>query len=168
VITVRDDDDWRRLGRALGAPAWAAQERLASAAGRVADREEIDARLAEWTRELPARQVAEVLQRAGVPAGFMQRPDEYDRDPQFRAREFLRTFEQPGLEPLRIEYGPLRSEEIPLPPDAPAPELGGHTREICSTLLGMQDEEIERLLATGVLQAPASAPQTAELTSSPR
>jgi crotonobetainyl-CoA:carnitine CoA-transferase CaiB-like acyl-CoA transferase len=168
VITVRDDDDWRRLGRALGAPAWAAQERLASAAGRVADREEIDARLAEWTRELPARQVAEVLQRAGVPAGFMQRPDEYDRDPQFRAREFLRTFEQPGLEPLRIEYGPLRSEEIPLPPDAPAPELGEHTREICSTLLGMQDEEIERLLAAGVLQAPASAPQTAELTSSPR
>jgi crotonobetainyl-CoA:carnitine CoA-transferase CaiB-like acyl-CoA transferase len=169
VITVRGDDDWRRLGKALGAPAWAAQERLASAAGRVAYRAELDARLTEWTRTLAPRQVAERLQRAGVPAGFMQRPDEYERDPQFQAREFLRTFEQPGLEPMRIEYGPVRSERIPLPPDAPSPELGQHTREICSTLLDMDDAEIERLLAAGVLQEPVSTRQDADtaLTLSP-
>ena len=158
VITVRDDDDWRRLGRAVGAPAWTAEERLASAAERVAYRAEIDARLTEWTRTLASRQVAELLQRAGVPAGFMQRPDEYERDPQFQARKFLRTFEQPGLEPMRIEYGPVRSERIPLAPDAPSPELGAHTREICSTLLEMEDEEIELLLAAGVLQEPVSVP----------
>ena len=160
VITVRDDDDWRRLGRAVGAPAWTEEERLANAAGRVAHQSEIDARLAEWTRTLAPRQVAELLQRAGVPAGFMQRPDEYERDPQFQAREFLRTFEQPGLEPMRIEYGPLRSERIPLPGDAPSPELGAHTREICSTLLDMDGAEIDRLLAAGVLQEPTSAPRT--------
>jgi crotonobetainyl-CoA:carnitine CoA-transferase CaiB-like acyl-CoA transferase len=161
VITVRDDEDWRRLGQAIGAPAWAAEQRLASAAERVAHRPEIDARLTEWTRTLAPRQLAEQLQRAGVPAGFMQRPDEYERDPQFQAREFLRTFEQPGLEPMGIEYGPVRSERIPLPPDAPSPELGEHTREICSTLLDMDDAEIARLLAAGVLQEPASTPQAA-------
>ena len=56
VVTVRDDEDWHRLRTALGDPAWAAGEELATATGRIALRAEIDQHLAAWIRRRsPAR-----------------------------------------------------------------------------------------------------------------
>jgi crotonobetainyl-CoA:carnitine CoA-transferase CaiB-like acyl-CoA transferase len=155
MVTVRDDDEWHRLRGVLGDPPWAAKAQLATVSGRIAHSVEIDGRLTAWTSVRSPRDVAAVLQRAGVPAGFMQRPDEYENDPQLQARDFLRTFEQPGLPPLRIENSPLRSERIPVPADVPAPEPGEHTREICTRLLGMDEDVVDRLVAAGALEEPA-------------
>ena len=66
--------------------------------------------------------------------------------------------EQPGLEPRAVDNVPFRSQRIPAPPSVPAPEPGEHTREICTELLGMQAEEIDRLIARGALEEPAPAP----------
>jgi crotonobetainyl-CoA:carnitine CoA-transferase CaiB-like acyl-CoA transferase len=155
VVTVRDDDDWQRLRAALGAPDWAAAQELATVAGRLARRAEIDEHLTAWTRRRTPREVTATLQAAGVPAGFMQRAGEYEDDPQFQARDFFRTFEQPGLKPMAIENAPFRSERIPAPAGAPAPEPGEHTRELCIGLLGMDAGEVDRLLAEGVLEEPS-------------
>src|SRR5205807_8317605 len=91
----------------------------------------------------------------GVPAGFMQRPDEYEHDPHLQARDFLRTFKQPGLEPMRIENTPFRSERVPAPAQVRAPEPGEHTREICRELLGLGAHDIHRLVAIDALEEPA-------------
>jgi crotonobetainyl-CoA:carnitine CoA-transferase CaiB-like acyl-CoA transferase len=152
VVTVRDDADWRALRGALGDPAWAADEGLAGVGGRLARRAEIDDRVAAWTRERSPREVTTVLQAAGVPAGFMQRSDEYEDDPQLRARDFLRVLEQPGLEPMMVDNAPFRSERIGEPVLAPAPEPGEHTREVCGAVLGMDAAEIDRLVAEGALE----------------
>ena len=167
-MTVRDDRDWRRLRTALGDPGWASDERFASASGRVGARAEIDTRLSEWTSTRSPHEVAAALQQAGVPAGFMQRPDAYERDPQFQARGFLRTFEQPGLAPLRIENAPFRSERIPVPASSPAPEAGAQTREICAQLLGIDDETVDRLLEAGALEEPQPAPGVPSVIIGPR
>jgi len=94
--------------------------------------------------------------------GFMQRAAEYEDDPQLRARDFLRTFEQPGLEPMAIEHTPFRSELIPAPANSPAPEPGQHTREICTGLLGMDRDDVDRLLASGVLEEPVHSRDTGQ------
>jgi crotonobetainyl-CoA:carnitine CoA-transferase CaiB-like acyl-CoA transferase len=154
VVTVRDDDDWRRLRSAVGDPDWAQGEDLATTTGRLARRAEIDQHLTAWTRQRRPREVTAALQAAGVPAGFMQRAAEYEDDPQLQARDFLRTFEQPGLEPMAIEHAPFRSELISAPANTPAPEPGQHTREICAGLLGMDPDDVDRLLASGVLEEP--------------
>jgi crotonobetainyl-CoA:carnitine CoA-transferase CaiB-like acyl-CoA transferase len=162
VVTVRDDDDWRRLRDALGNPQWASDADLATATGRVARRTEIDEHLTRWTRALPPREVTATLQAAGVPAGFMQRPDEFEDDPQLEARDFLRVLEQPGLEPRAVDNAPFRSQRIPAPAEIPAPEPGEHTREICTGLLGLTTEEVDRLIASGVLEEPARSLQVGE------
>ena len=159
VVTVRDDDDWRRLCHALGNPQWASDADLATATERLARRTEIDEHLTRWTRALPPREVAATLQAAGVPAGFMQRPDEFEDDPQLQAREFMRVLEQPGLEPRAVDNAPFRSQRIPAPAEIPAPEPGEHTREICTGLLGLKTDEVDRLIASGVLEEPARSPE---------
>ena len=155
AVTVRDDEDWHRLRSALGDPDWTAHEELATATGRIALRAEIDRDLAAWIGRRSPREVTAALQEAGVPAGFMQRPDEFEHDPQLQARDFFRVLEQPGLEPRAVDNVPFRSQRIPAPPSVPAPEPGEHTREICTELLGMEAEEIDRLIAGGVLEEPA-------------
>ncbi len=162
VVTVRDDDDWRRLRSAVGDPDWAQDEDLAATTGRLARRAELDEHLTAWTRERAPREVTATLQAAGVPAGFMQRAGEYEDDPQLQARDFLRTFEQPGLEPMAIEHAPFRSELIPAPANSPAPEPGQHTREICARLLGMDPDDVDRLVASGVLEEPIESPDAGQ------
>jgi crotonobetainyl-CoA:carnitine CoA-transferase CaiB-like acyl-CoA transferase len=154
AITVRDDADWRALRAVLGEPAWAAAHDCEHAAGRVAARAELDARLAAWTRARPPHAVAETLQAAGVPAGQMQRVEQVREDPQLHARGFFRRLEQPGVGSLVLENGPFLSAELPEPPLAPAPRFGEHTRKLCTRLLGLAPAEVERLLAAGVLEAP--------------
>src|SRR5439155_5054357 len=104
-----------------------------------------------WKRALHCREVTATLHAVGVPAGFMQRADEYEHDPQLQARYFFRVLEQPDLEPMTFDNAPFRSERIPEPACARAPELGEHTREVCAELLGMSAAEVDRLIASGVL-----------------
>jgi crotonobetainyl-CoA:carnitine CoA-transferase CaiB-like acyl-CoA transferase len=115
-----------------------------------------------WTRALPPREVTATLQAAGVPAGFMQRPDGFEDDPQLRARDFLRVLEQPGLEPRVVDNTPFRSQRIPVPAKIPAPEPGEHTRQICTGLLGLTTEEVDRLIASGVLEESARSAEAGE------
>jgi crotonobetainyl-CoA:carnitine CoA-transferase CaiB-like acyl-CoA transferase len=130
---------------------------LACAAGRIARRADIDARLAAWTRDRSPRALTAILQAAGVPAGFMQRPTELEHDPHLEARDVFRTFNMPDGSPRTIEDAPFRAERIPRPRDAAAPEPGEHTREVCVELLGMTPDDVGRLLASGVLEEPAAA-----------
>ena len=157
VITVRHDDDWARLVRALDAPPWANPHDLTMTDGRVAGRERIDAELAAWTSTRAPRQVAELLQAAGVPAAPMQRVDDWIHDPHLRARSFFRTFTHPLLQTdLTTETGPCVAERLPDPTIMPAPLSGEQTRAICQELLGMGDVEIDELLAAGALEEPAT------------
>ena len=96
----------------------------------------------------------ERLQRAGVPAAMMMRPDDHDADPHLRTRGLGAALDQPGLGTVRVEQGPFRSREDPPVRVAPAPEHGEHTREICATLLGLSAGEIDALFAAGVLEEP--------------
>lgn len=73
-------------------------------------------------------------------------------DPQLRARGMVRTVDGPtGEETLQIGTAvKFAGAEPPAP--APAPALGDATREVLSEI-GYPDDEIERLLAEGVVQA---------------
>lgn len=67
ALTCRDDADWTRLVTALGAPAELSDGVLATAAGRRAQRDMLDAALAAALRASPAAAWAHALGRAGVP-----------------------------------------------------------------------------------------------------
>ena len=156
VITVRDDEQWLALRRVLGDPEWAVS--FDSASARVTGRELLDQRLGEWTRTLTPREVMERLQAAGVPSAMMMRPDDHEEDPHLRSRGVFSELEQPGLGVLRMENGPFRSRSIPPVRITPAPLHGEHTREICSTLLGLTESEIDELFVAGVLENSESVP----------
>ncbi|MEV6594548.1 CaiB/BaiF CoA transferase family protein [Streptomyces acidicola] len=153
AVEVRDDGDWQRLCAAIGRPDLAADARLATAAGRLAHRTEVEAAAASWLAAHPPREAMELLQAAGVPAGAMQRVADYPEDPQLAARGFFARMRQPELpDPLPTEARPALARHLPDPLLGPAPRQAAHTREVCRKVLGLTDAEIDGLLAQGVLE----------------
>jgi crotonobetainyl-CoA:carnitine CoA-transferase CaiB-like acyl-CoA transferase len=152
VITIRDDDEWRRFRSAIGDPAWARDSRYATTAGRLAARDELNARVNEWTGALSDREVTRILQEARVAAGFMMYASELPTDPHLVARGYPQPLEQPALGKTIFEGPAFHATGIAEPLVRPAPGLGEHTREICRTLLEMNDDEVSKLIADGVLE----------------
>ena len=126
AIAVVGDDAWERLRRALG---WAREPRLATLAGRLAVRAELDARVAAWTRGRGRRGGrGGCLQSVGVSAMAVQGPEDLRTDPHLAARGALVTIDDPEIGPVRHVANPLRLGRTPLVPPRPAPRLGRRHR----------------------------------------
>ena len=157
AITCRDDADWQGLVAAMGNPAWAGDAALATVDGRRARADELDERIGEWTATRTKDDVAAACQREGVPAAPMLTGAEQVSDPQYAARGFAVKIDQPGVGPLWLDGGAFRGEHMVGPDVHQAPELGEHTRAIARDLLGRDDDEIDRLLAAGILETTPPA-----------
>ncbi len=147
AIAVASDDDWRRL-RALAG--WADDPRLATLAGRLAARAEIDARVAEWTQGRSAEHVAESLQAAGVSAHVVQSPDDTRADPHLAARGAIVTIVHPEIGPERHIGNPIRPSRTPTVTAAASPLLGADTEDVLGRWLGIAPAEVAKLVADEV------------------
>ena len=156
VVEVRSDDDWSKLCGVIDRQDLLDNPSYSTAVGRVQHRDVLEAALREWTTQRSQHEVMSMLQAAGVIAGNMQRLSEFDDNEHFLARKFFRHFDQPGFPgSLQTENGPVSFSELPDPVINPAPFKGQHTEALARRLLGCTDEQIEALVAKGVLEPMA-------------
>jgi crotonobetainyl-CoA:carnitine CoA-transferase CaiB-like acyl-CoA transferase len=138
VVSVRSDADRQAIATVIG-----------------------QGELAAWARDRSPVQAAEALQAAGVPAGPMYRATDLHDDPQLRLRNVFSDMVHPLFDvPLPTEAGPAPYRHIPPAPQRPAPLPGADTRQVCREVLGMAGDDIEQLIADGVLFAPAAETET--------
>ncbi len=150
VISVGNDDEWAGLASAAGDPAWAADPRFATAAGRREHHDEIDELIGAWTAELTPYEVFHLCQAQRVPAAPVLHELEALADPHLRDRGMFRP--NGSIDTGTHEYpthvwhwdGPdLRWDSLPI--------LGGDNAEIFRNLCGYSDDEYGRLDADGNL-----------------
>jgi crotonobetainyl-CoA:carnitine CoA-transferase CaiB-like acyl-CoA transferase len=152
AITVRGDEDWRRLKSAMGNPDWAADSALDVATGRFAAHDEIDRHVRDWTAGQTAMAVTATLQMFQVPAAPMYGGRDQMRDPHYQARGYPRWLDQQGLGWMGFEGPAFHTTGMQDIHVFQAPLLGEHTREIARDLLGLGDAEIQEKVASGVLE----------------
>jgi crotonobetainyl-CoA:carnitine CoA-transferase CaiB-like acyl-CoA transferase len=109
-----------------------------------------------WCATHTDREVVAELQSRGIAAGYVVYPSDMCSDPHLVARGYARQVDQPGLGRMWLEGPAFHATGIPEPLVGPAPGLGEHTREIATTLLGLHDSEVDKLLEAGVLEGPVS------------
>ena len=108
--------------------------------------------VSEWTRTRDKMTVAHILQEAGIPAAPMNRAIDVLDDPQVKYRKLFTDMVHPLFDvPMPTETGPAPYTNIPPAELRPAPMPGEHTREICQRVLGLNNDDIDRLIADGVL-----------------
>ncbi|MEZ4356518.1 MAG: CoA transferase [Myxococcota bacterium] len=152
VITVRDDEDWGKLCMAMGDPEWSQDARYATAAGRLAAQDEIDAKLSEWTKKQQAIAITATLQMFKVPAAPVFTARDQLHDPHYQARGYLRWTEQQSIGWMAMEGPAFHASGMSDVVIEQAPLIGEHTRAIARDLLGLAPAEIERQIKAGVLE----------------
>ena len=153
LAMLQPDRYWSDFTRAIGRPELARDERFASLTARAANSAECVAILdaafaskprAEWIRILnedPGDYIFTIVN--GV--------DDLPADPQVIANDYIVTVDHPQHGPTRMVGVPVRLSETPGSVRTPAPELGQHTEEVLTDLLGWDWDRIASLREKGVI-----------------
>jgi crotonobetainyl-CoA:carnitine CoA-transferase CaiB-like acyl-CoA transferase len=149
AIAVVGDATWTAFRRTLG---WPDDPALATLAGRRAHERALDERVAAWTRERVATEIAAALQSAGVSAAPVVDGDDLRADPHLAARGAIVTVEHGEIGPERHAGNPMRLSRTPIVTAGPSPLLGEHTKAVLGRWLGLSPADVHALAEQGVLR----------------
>jgi crotonobetainyl-CoA:carnitine CoA-transferase CaiB-like acyl-CoA transferase len=150
-ITCSTDPVFRRLSQAMGRPELATDPRFVSQSARAENREEINRIVEEWTKEHTLKEVVDILDDAGVPAGPVQNMADIFQDPLFWERENIIEVQDPDIGPVKMPNVIGKFSLTPGRVRSTAPRLGEHNDEVFRHLLGYSEEKIAALRAAGVI-----------------
>jgi benzylsuccinate CoA-transferase BbsF subunit len=151
AVACRDDDDWQRLAATIGEP-WALDPDLATFDARMARRDEIDAKLGEWTRRRDRRQVDETIRTAGVPVAQVAMPeDRIENDPRTASWGLWPEVHHDEIGKVRVEGVPIHMSETDWSITRGAPCLGSDNDFVYGSLLGLAPDAIEDLKTRKVI-----------------
>jgi formyl-CoA transferase len=149
IVAGNGDAIFQRYMHTIGRADLAQDPDLQTNAGRWLRREELDAAIGQWTVERSRDEALKLLDEAGVPSGPIYTAADICADDQYEARNMIQHFEVDTGEPQRKSVGfpgivPVIGGAS-LPIRNVGPDLGEHTREVLSSVLGLTDEEIGAL-----------------------
>lgn len=151
AVAITTEEEWRALCGVLGRPELADDPRFVNAASRWRNQDELDSIITQWTRRHSHYGAMHLMQAAGVPAGASLNPKDLLNDPHLRARHRIVRTDHPEAGRRRMLGMAWDAGEVPRPKYAPAPCIGQHTDDILMELLGLSDQELQRLRAEDVL-----------------
>ncbi|MCL4455068.1 MAG: CoA transferase [Deinococcus sp.] len=153
MLTVGNDEQYRKTCEAIGRPELWAYERFKTNAGRVNYRNELVPKLNEVFRTKPRSEWIERLSKAGVPATPVNDLRQAFADPQAQARGMVQEVEHPTLGAIPLVGSPLAHfSRTPAEVRVHPPMLGESTQEILTGVLGLSEEEVAGLEAEGVIR----------------
>lgn len=150
-LAVASDDEWAALCKAIGDPECVDDARFSSGPARVANAGDLDEIVSAWTRRLDAESAALTLQSAGVAAAPVYSVEDQFSDPHFLERGVFTPVEHPAIGTEWLPRSPWVLSETPGSIRAPAPDLGQHTDEVLTEILGLTSGELDRLHSDDVL-----------------
>jgi crotonobetainyl-CoA:carnitine CoA-transferase CaiB-like acyl-CoA transferase len=150
-IVAGSDANFARLCKAMERLDLLDDPRFTKLADRAANGDLINGIVGEWTTTLAAREIEERCVACDVPVATAYTAADIFADPHMSARGDVVTVDDPVVGPLRQQAPfPRRAGERVEVPEG-APRLGAHTREVLHDLLGLSDDELDRLAEHGVI-----------------
>ena len=148
------DRQWPAMAKAIGRAELTVDERFATGPERAKNQKELISIIEDWMASLPSDEaVLKTLEEARIAASPVLSVADSVVHPHFVARGMIRTVDDPILGKLTIPGFPFKFSEFADLPEIQAPLLGQHGGELLRDHLGLGDEEVAALRASGVLFA---------------
>lgn len=157
AISVFTDGEWQRFCRALGNPDWAKDPRFSSVSKRKRNEDALEEQIGGWTSAREAESVERILQDNGIAANVVETGSDVYEDPQLAHYGHFRELDHPEIGSIRSEIPPLKFSKA-TDRHFRAPLLGEHNHYVLSQFLGMSDDDISDLYASGVITTDADLP----------
>jgi crotonobetainyl-CoA:carnitine CoA-transferase CaiB-like acyl-CoA transferase len=146
TIAVLRDSHWKKFCSALSLEALADDERYATNAARVKNRDALNAIIVPLLRSQPSEHWLPLLRAADILCGPINTVADALADPALKACLPILDSGLPNV--ARAMGSPIRYDGEFFAARSPAPAKGQHTREVL-TQIGFTPQEIEALLASG-------------------
>ncbi|MBL4713117.1 MAG: CoA transferase [Alcanivorax sp.] len=151
ILTIGNDGQFARFCEVAGRPEWATDERYATNAARVANRDTLIPALRQTTVMKTTAEWLRLLEDAGVPGGPVNTIEQVFEDPQVRHRGLRIDLSHPLTKSVPLVGSPLRLSASPVRYQAAPPLLGQHTGDVLGQVLGLDAATIEQLQRDGVI-----------------
>ncbi|WP_109528433.1 MULTISPECIES: CaiB/BaiF CoA transferase family protein [Nocardia] len=149
IIGGNGDAIFQRYMAVIDRPDLAADPELQDNAGRWRHRERLDASIAEWTIRHTRDEALTILEGAAIPCGPIYTAADIVADEQYLARDMI--------QPFAVDVGEPEPKTVGFPGIVPViggkslpirnvgPDLGEHTREVLTELLGRSAAEVDAM-----------------------
>ncbi|MEK9679521.1 MAG: CoA transferase [Rhodospirillaceae bacterium] len=134
ALNVPDNIIWERLCTAMDRTDMITDERYKDGTARAANAGYIQPIIDDWLSGMTREDAVNTLNEIGVPTGPVNRAEDVFADPHVKARGLLMPIDDPEVGEFKFARSPLFLSEAPDLPNAPAPALGQHTREVLEGL----------------------------------
>jgi crotonobetainyl-CoA:carnitine CoA-transferase CaiB-like acyl-CoA transferase len=151
IVAVGNETQYARLCEVLGRPDLASDQRFATNAARVNNRDEIVAILQSVFETHTMREWLDALERVGVPCGPINTVADVFADPQVQARGLRLDLPHPTIGSVPSVANPIKYSATPLAYRSAPPTLGADTDEILRNTLGITPAEIARMRKAGII-----------------
>ena len=152
VIAANLDAMFNRLCDAMEQPELADDPRYSTHQVRGENCDELDARIADWTRGFTAAELDVRLDKHGVVSGPIYSIEDIANDPHFQARDMIQRYQDDELGDIAVPgFVPVLSETKSEIAWLGSSEVGAHNEEIYCGLLGMTQTELQELKNDGII-----------------
>ena len=152
VIAANLDAMFNRLCDAMEQPELADDPRYSTHQVRGENCDELDARIADWTRGFTAAELDVRLDEHGVVSGPIYSIEDIANDPHFQARDMIQRYQDDDLGDIAVPgFVPVLSETKSEIAWLGSSEVGAHNEEIYCGLLGMTQTELQELKNDGII-----------------
>ena len=152
VIAANLDAMFNRLCDAMEQPELADDPRYSTHQVRGENCDELDARIADWTRGFTAAELDVRLEKHGVVSGPIYSIEDIVNDPHYQARGMIRRYQDDELGDIAVPgFVPLLSETKSEIAWLGSSKVGAHNEEIYCGLLGMTPTELQALENDGII-----------------
>ena len=152
VIAAKLDAMFNRLCDAMEQPELADDPRYSTHQVRGENCDELDARIADWTRGFTAAELDVRLDEHGVVSGPIYSIEDIANDPHFQARDMIQRYQDDDLGDIAVPgFVPVLSETKSEIAWLGSSEVGAHNEEIYCGLLDMTQTELQELKNDGII-----------------
>ncbi|GAA4762981.1 CaiB/BaiF CoA transferase family protein [Novosphingobium ginsenosidimutans] len=153
IIAIGNDLQFRAFCTEMGVPELGTDPRFALARDRLANRDAIEAIVADLVKDQARDALIARLEAAGVPVGPVNTLEDVFNDPFVEARGTLHKFvREDGVEIPSVAY-PGKLSRTPAQFDRRPPRVGEHSRELLAEWLGVDEAEFTALAAAGAVKS---------------
>jgi len=145
AIAVSNEIEWVAFCEAIGNPDWTKNQEFNNELSRHKNQDKLDKLINDWTINFDHIEIMQKLQKAGVMAGASLNVEEVVNDPHLAERNFFVDIEYPDKTKLRRTGLPWKLSDTSRGNYRYAPSLGEQNNYVFSELLGISNDDIQKL-----------------------
>ncbi len=150
VLITASDEDWRNFCKVSGREEILSDNRFQSHEDRIANYQAFEPLMNELMKSKTTEEWVALLEPAGVMCGPVNNMAHVVNDPHIRERGMIVEVEHRRAGKLKVAGTPMKFSRTPCKIEKASPDVGDHTVEVFSQILGLSAEDIEKLRSEGV------------------